>query len=102
MAELPKMSLEGRRVFAGRCCVRVVDEACAKGDGKLDSWERWAYASALRELGSCGLVEIERESDRDVVAKMTPKGEAFLSNVLRRRRERKLLAAQAAVQASDG
>ena len=87
MSELPKIEVWTGEEHLLAMLLRVVDEACSKGDGKLDSWERWAYASALRELGSCGLVEIERECDRDVVAKMTPKGEAFLKRLEEKERK---------------
>ena len=78
MSESPAIELRTLEQYLFAILLRVIDEACGEGRGKLNSWQLAAYAVALRTLTAGGLVEIEGESHHDIVAKISPRGHALL------------------------
>jgi hypothetical protein len=81
MPESPQIGVLRGEEYLLALLLRVIEEACSNGAGKLNSWQRPAYAAALRELASNGLVMIGSDSDREVIAKVTRQGEAFLKRL---------------------
>ncbi len=90
MSEAPEIEVWGGEEELLAILLSVIRQSCATKGGKLDSWALTAYARAMRELHSCGLIGIEDEFARRIIAKVTPEGEAFLTRLYEEERKETL------------
>jgi hypothetical protein len=73
------LSVETLEDWLFAALLRMVLEHCARPEGTLDSYTRWANAEAMRLLAEAEFIRIDADTGDRILATALPKAAAFLA-----------------------